>query len=165
MESLSTLTLDAGWQPISVIPAWRAFGMVYSERAQVIENHSQQLSALFYYPSVIVCKNYIRKSPIPLSPTRMNIYWRDNHTCQYCNLEDHHRRLTLDHVIPKSRGGDKSWLNLVTCCEKCNQKKADKTPSEASMELIRKPFVPTYNVLRAFKVEKYPKSWDKYLGV
>lgn len=163
-DSLLTLTLDAAWQPISIIPAFRGFGMVYTNRAQAIENHPQRLRALFYYPSVIVCKNYIRKSPIPLSPTRANIYWRDNHQCQYCRKFDHHRRLTLDHVIPKSRGGDKSWLNLVTCCEKCNQEKGDKTPSEASMELIKKPFVPSFNVLRAFKVDNPPLEWNKFLG-
>jgi len=158
-----TLTLDAAWQPISIIPADRGFSMVYAGRAQAVENYSAMPCALFYYPSVIVCKNYIRKHPIPLSPTRANIYWRDNLTCQYCTKKDYFRKMTLDHVIPKSKGGPKTWLNLVTCCERCNQRKGDKTPSEASMELIREPFVPSYDVTRAFRITETPESWDKFL--
>ena len=72
--------------------------------------------------------------------------------------------MTLDHVLPKSRGGDKGWLNLVTCCERCNQIKGDRTPSEASMKLLREPRVPRYDVVRAFKIDKTPDSWDKFLG-
>jgi 5-methylcytosine-specific restriction endonuclease McrA len=158
-----TLTLDAAWQPISIIPAHRGFSMVYSGRAQAVENYSAQPCALFYYPSVIVCKKYIRRRPIPLSPTRANIYWRDDLTCQYCGKKDFYRKMTLDHVVPKSRGGPKTWLNLVTCCERCNQRKGDKTPSEASMELLRMPFVPRYDVTRAFRIDKTPESWDKFL--
>jgi 5-methylcytosine-specific restriction endonuclease McrA len=163
-EKLLTLTLDAAWQPISIIPADKGFSMVYSGRARAIEDHSQKPCALFYYPSVIVCNNYIRRSPIPLSATRANIYWRDNLQCQYCGIKGHQRRMTLDHVLPKSRGGDKGWLNLVTCCERCNQIKGDRTPSEASMKLLREPRVPRYDVVRAFKIDKTPDSWDKFLG-
>tara|TARA_R110002153_G_scaffold27361_3_gene84932 strand:+ start:6630 stop:7139 length:510 start_codon:yes stop_codon:yes gene_type:complete len=163
-ERLLTLTLDAAWQPISIIPAYRGFGMVYSERAQAVENYSIMPCALFYYPSVIVCNKYIRKKPIPLSPTRANIYWRDNLMCQYCSTKGHSRSLTLDHVVPRSRGGLGTWLNLVTCCVRCNQIKGDKTPLEASMELIRVPYVPKFNVLRAFKVKEIPVNWNKFLG-
>jgi len=162
-EKLLTLTLDAAWQPISIIPADKGFSMVYSGRAQAIENYSEKPCALFYYPSVIVCKKYIRTKPIPLSPTRSNIYWRDKLTCQYCGKTEDKRRMTLDHVIPKSRGGPKTWLNLVTCCVSCNQKKGDKTPSEASMELITTPHAPRFNVMRAFKINETPNSWDKFL--
>ena len=164
-EKLFTLTLDAAWQPISVISVDRGFSMVYSGRARAVENHSTKPCAIYYYPSVIVCKNYIRTRPIPLSPTRANIYWRDDSQCQYCGRFDVYRKLTLDHVIPKSRGGDKGWLNLVTCCQRCNQRKGDKTPSEAFMKLIKEPYVPKFSVIRAFKVQSTPPSWDKFLGV
>lgn len=158
-----TLTLDAAWQPISIISADRGFNMVYSERAQAIENYSQKPCALFYYPSVVVCNTYIRTKPIPLTPTRANIYWRDDLTCQYCGKKDYYRKMTLDHVLPKSRGGDKGWLNLVTCCTRCNQRKGDKTPFEASMKLVKEPRVPHYDVTRAFRIDKTPTSWDKFL--
>lgn len=158
-----TLTLDAAWQPISIIPAYKGFSMIYSGRARAVENYSIKPCALFYYPSVIVCNNYIRTKPIPLSPTRANIYWRDNLTCQYCGRKDFYRNMTLDHVIPKSRGGDKGWLNLVTCCVPCNQSKGNKTPSEASMKLIKEPRVPRYDVTRAFRIDNVPESWNKFL--
>ncbi len=158
-----TLTLDAAWQPISIIPAYKGFSMVYSERAQAVETYSIMPCALFYYPSVIVCKKYIRRKPIPLSPTRANIYWRDDLTCQYCGKKDYYRKMTLDHVIPKSRGGPKTWLNLVTSCASCNQRKGDKTPPEASMELLREPHVPSFDVTRAFRIDNVPESWNKFL--
>ena len=165
-----TLTLDAAWQPISIFPADRGFSMVYAGRAQAVENYSAMPCALFYYPSVIVCKNYIRRRPIPLSPTRANIYWRDNLTCQYCGKTDYQRKMTLDHVIPKSRGGPKSWDNLVTCCVPCNQKKGDKTPSEASMDLFKEPRAPNINLwssidwmMRKHGRRQLPESWNKFL--
>ena len=158
-----TLKLDAAYQPLEIIEGLRGFSMVYSRRARAIENHSHKLDALFYYPSIIVCKNYIRKRPVHLSPTRMNIYWRDNYRCQYCHNHFGTSQLTLDHVIPKSRGGGKSWQNLVTCCSQCNQKKGDKTPSEASMSLFKEPVAPSFNIVRTKPHVVIPLSWKNYL--
>jgi 5-methylcytosine-specific restriction endonuclease McrA len=76
---------------------------------------------------------------VPLS--RFNIFRRDGHKCVYCGTN---KNLTIDHVLPKSRGGDNSWKNLVTCCGICNLKKDDRTPEEADMVFLRKPFTPTY---------------------
>ena len=159
-----TIVLDAAWQPINIISAERAFAMVYSERARAIEFYSQKPCALFYYPSVVICRAYVRKRFISLYPTRANILWRDKYSCQYCTKKGNYRSLTLDHIIPKSRGGDKGWLNLVTCCARCNQKKGSKTPSEAFMSLIREPHVPKFNVMRVFGFKKTPEPWKKYLG-
>ena len=106
------LKLDASWQPLEIIDSLKAFSMVYSGRARIVENHSQQFNALFYYPSVIVLNSYVRKEPVFLTPTRMNIYWRDDYRCQYCHNKFHQSKLTLDHVIPKSRGGLKNWENI-----------------------------------------------------
>ena len=158
-----TLKLDAAWQPLEIIDSLKGFSMVYSGRARIVENYSQQFNALFYYPSVIVLNTYIRKTPVFLTPTRMNIYWRDSYKCQYCHNKFHQSKLTLDHVIPKSRGGLKSWENLVTCCERCNQKKGNKTPSEASMKLFRVPTKPTFSVLRTKPHLKIPLSWKKFI--
>ena len=159
-----TLVLDAAWQPINIISSERAFGMVFSERAKAIEFHSQKPCALFYYPSVVLCRTYVRRRYVSLYPTRANILWRDNYKCQYCTKKGTYRTLTLDHIIPKSRGGDKGWLNIVTCCAGCNQKKGDKTPSEAFMSLIREPYVPKFNVLRVLGLKDTPEPWKKYLG-
>lgn len=165
MEFNKTLVLDAAWQPINIIDVEQAFSMIYSDRAQALEEHSYGPCALFLYPSVIRCKTYVRKKPIDLPASRINIYLRDNYSCQYCGEQNDHKDLTLDHVIPKSRGGQKGWFNLVSCCKPCNQRKRDKTPSEASMELKKKPAPMKFDVLRLAKMKtEPPTNWRKFLG-
>ena len=158
-----TLKLDAAWQPLEIIDSLKGFSMVYSGRARIVENYTQQFNALFYYPSVIVLKNYVRTRPVYLSPTRLNIYWRDLYKCQYCCEKFHESKLTLDHVIPKSKGGLKSWENLVTSCGRCNQKKGSKTPFEASMKLFKVPTKPKFSVFRTKPHLKIPLSWKKFI--
>lgn len=162
-KKIYTLKLDAAWQPIEVIEGLRAFSMVYSGRAQVVENHSYRLNALFYFPSVIVLNSYVRKKQINLSPTRLNVYWRDKYTCQYCNKRFVYSQLTLDHVIPKSRGGQKNWNNIVTSCQNCNQIKADRTPQEASMLLVKEPKRPIYSVLASKPEFDIPEEWKRFI--
>ena len=158
-----TLKLDASWRPIEIIPAEKAFSMVYTGRAQPVENYTHGPCARFLFPSVIVLKNYIQKKRVSMSPTRKNIYWRDKYTCQYCTGQFKYKHLSLDHVIPKSRGGGRGWLNLVTCCHACNQKKGNKTPSEASMALIRKPYVPNVTIVDFYHHIEVPKKWLNFI--
>ena len=102
---LMTLKLDASWRPIEIITAEKAFSMVYTGRAQPVESYSHGPCARFLFPSVIVLQNYIQRKRIRMSPTRKNIYWRDKYTCQYCSGQFKYKHLSLDHIIPKSRGG------------------------------------------------------------
>ena len=91
--------------------------------------------------------------------------------CQYCNKRFAKSNLTLDHVVPKSRGGDKSWNNLVTSCASCNQNKADNTPYEAGMTLLKEPTPPKNNYWNSPEWilsrvgSNIPKEWEKFLGV
>jgi 5-methylcytosine-specific restriction endonuclease McrA len=95
---------------------------------------------------------------VPL--TKHNIFRRDGHKCGYCGSK---RELTLDHILPKSRGGGNTWKNLITCCKTCNGKKNDMTPSEASMELLVTPYAPTM-IQFIDKINNDPRSsWSKYL--
>ncbi len=171
MSKLYTLKLDAAWRPIEVVDSFKGFSLVFSGRAQVVENHSQLACALFPFPSVVVLKSYIRKRQFTVSPTRNTIFHRDKYICQYCYNRFSKNRLTLDHVVPKSKGGDKSWTNLVTSCSSCNQKKADKTPYEACMPLLREPLPPKNNYWNSpewilSKVgNNIPEGWEKFLGV
>ena len=158
-----TLKLDAAWRPIEIIPAEKGFSMVYTGRAQSVENYTHGPCARFLFPSVIVLKNYVQKRRITMSPTRKNIYWRDKYTCQYCAGQFKHKDLSLDHVIPKSRGGDRGWLNLVACCHCCNQKKGNKTPLEASMQLIKKPYVPSVSIIDFYHHINVPKNWLPFI--
>ena len=171
MNKLYTLKLDASWRPIEVVNSYKGFSLVFSGRAQVVENHPQLACALFYFPSVIVLNSYVRKHQFKVSPTRNTIFYRDKYRCQYCCERFSKSKLTLDHVIPKSRGGDKSWTNLVTCCSCCNQKKADKTPYEASMTLFKEPMPPkscywnSPEWILSRVGNNVPNEWEKFLGV
>ena len=96
-----------------------------------------------------------------LNANRTNILWRDKNQCQYCGVIQTPKELTLDHVLPKSRDGENTWTNLVTCCKKCNQEKRDRTPEEAGMSLLKKPKAPKYSILR--DVKNISPSWKLYL--
>ena len=96
-------------------------------------------SGIFKLPKHIVLKKFVYIPFKEFSPTRKNIFRRDNHTCQYCSCKLHGTDATIDHVIPRSRGGKHRWENVVSCCLKCNRKKANKTPSEAKMNLLTIP--------------------------
>ena len=95
---------------------------------------------------------------------RENILVRDEFVCQYCGKKFSPEELTLDHVYPKSRLGPDIWENIVACCKECNQKKADRTPKEARMKLIRRPYRPKDYL--EFELKKYPedivKHWQEY---
>ena len=159
-----TLKLDASWRPIEIIPAEKGFSMVYSGRAQPVENYTHGPCARFLFPSVIVLKNYIQKRRVLMSPTRKNIYWRDKYVCQYCSGKFKYKHLSLDHIIPKSRGGGRGWLNLVTCCHTCNQKKGNKTPSEASMRLIKVPYIPNASIVDIYHHIDVPNVWLNFIA-
>lgn len=159
-----TLKLDAAWQPIEVISADRGFTMVHSGRAKAIELYNDGPCPFYFYPSVIVLNKYIRTKRIILSPTRKNIYWRDKYICQYCGNRFPYTGLTLDHIVPKASGGKGGWLNLVTACVKCNQKKGCKSVEDAGMELIKEPTKPHVNILNFYHLNKVPKQWNNYIS-
>jgi 5-methylcytosine-specific restriction endonuclease McrA len=170
VSKLYTLKLDASWRPIEVVDSYKGFSLVFSGRARVVENHSHSACALFYFPSVVVLNSYIRKREFKVSPSRNTIFYRDKNICQYCHKRFSKSKLTLDHVIPKSKGGDKSWHNLVTCCSSCNQKKADKTIEQVGFKLLNEPSPPTSRLWSSpeWLISKVgnniPQEWEKFLG-
>ena len=139
-----SLKLDAAWQPLEIINTYKAFNMCYSGRAKIV---SFSLISGMEIPSVIVLHNYVRRFPFRLSCNRRNVFWRDKQQCQYCAKIFKFDDLTMDHVMPKSRGGGKSWENIVTSCKACNSKKRNQTPKEAQMPLIRRPHSPRVSLL------------------
>jgi len=96
-------------------------------------------SGIFKLPKHIVLKKYVYIPYKEFSPTRKNIFRRDDYTCQYCSCKLQGPTATVDHVLPRSRGGLHKWDNVVSCCLKCNRKKGNRTPSEAKMELLSNP--------------------------
>ncbi|HIE80229.1 MAG TPA: HNH endonuclease, partial [Nitrospinaceae bacterium] len=122
-------------------------------------------STSFELPTVIrVLKMVRRNRKKGLAFSKKNILRRDNYTCQYCGISTH--PLTVDHVVPKSRGGKTNWTNIVVACKTCNLKKGDRTPLEVDMTLVRLPRKPDYQFI-PFIVPSGPDShveiWQKYL--
>jgi|TARA_B100000282_G_scaffold135365_1_gene96951 5-methylcytosine-specific restriction endonuclease McrA len=151
-----SLKLDAAWQPLEIIGSYRAFNMCYSGRAKMVSGY---MADGIKIPSVIVLHTYVRKFPFKLSCNRKNVFWRDNYHCQYCGGEFKINDLTMDHVNPKSKGGEKSWENIVTSCKCCNSKKRDRTPKEAKMPLIKKPYSPRVGLLDLNRNIPIHKDW------
>ena len=151
-----SLKLDAAWQPLEIISTYKAFNMCLTGRAKIV---SSSLLGGIEIPSVVVLNNYIRKFPFRLSCNRKNVFWRDNHQCQYCGNFFKFDNLTMDHVVPKSKGGAKSWENIVTSCSGCNSKKRDRTPKEARMPLLRRPHSPRVNLLDLNRNVPIHKDW------
>ncbi len=121
----------------------------------------RSITKSFPFPSVIRLANFIRVPFKKIELSRKNVIRRDAMTCQYCGGK--HTDLTVDHVIPKSRGGADSWENLVTACKKCNNKKGSRTPEEADMKLIARPKRPNHILFIQQAVGKVEDTWRPFL--
>jgi len=136
------LVLNASFEPINICPARRAITMVLNGLA-VVEEPSPHLIRTarmsLPVPSVIRLFKYRKVPRQKRSVSRKNILLRDRDSCQYCGHILPHRSLTLDHVLPRSRGGESTWENLVAACYPCNNAKGNRTPQEAGMALARQP--------------------------
>lgn len=139
----AVLVLNYDYTPLNVTTLKRGFVLVDKGKAEVVKSDDNPIVAGFktyVRPVIIRLLNYIKFYTRALRPNRSRIYRRDNHECVYCGSK---KSLTIDHVLPKSRGGQNEWTNLVTSCIKCNLKKADRTPEEAKMKMKKPPHVPT----------------------
>lgn len=143
--SKRALVLNQDYSPVTVCNVQKAFLLVYLNKAEILETDNKlklrSITRNFPFPSVIRLINYIHKPYMGVMLSRQNIYKRDEHTCQYCGVS---KDLTLDHLIPRSKGGKSSWNNLVTACKRCNARKGDSKPEENDMVLSRLPFKPSY---------------------
>lgn len=163
----SVLVLNATYEPLSVVSIQRAIVLLLKEKAELLEAAETTLRArgmAMPVPLVIRMVYYVRiprAMTLPLS--RRTVMARDQYTCQYCGVTPGRTELTLDHVLPRSRGGRTEWENVVVACRTCNQKKGNRTPREAQMGLARSPRRPRYIAL-AFLSDSTPReAWNKYL--
>jgi 5-methylcytosine-specific restriction endonuclease McrA len=160
----NVLVLNASYEPLNITTWRRAVILLLKEKAEQVEHNGKFILPDFPLPTVIRLRHYVRVPYKDIPLTRKNILHRDSHSCQYCAYTGDD--LTLDHVIPRSRGGADSWENLVSACVQCNVKKGSRTPKEAGMTLRippRKPYSSLY-----FEVTKHVKSgmnkeWQKYI--
>jgi len=152
-----TLKLDAAWQPLEIIDSFRAFNMCLTGRAKQIVQYDDGR------PAVIVLKSYVRRFQFSLSCNRRNVFWRDDNKCQYCLDTFAYSNLTMDHVNPRSKGGIREWSNIVTSCKECNTTKRNRTPKEANMMLLRKPFTPRVKMMDLYRNIPIQEEWKDFL--
>lgn len=162
------LVLNASYEPIHVCAVRRALillvkGMASTEEAGEGRVHSPSQSLAV--PSVIRLLEYRRIPRQMRAISRKNILIRDQYTCQYCNKQFGAGDLTLDHVVPRSRGGNNTWENLVACCLRCNNRKGDRLPVEAQMRLQRQPKPFNLHTSRSLmrQMGNHQENWRKYL--
>ena len=162
------LVLNASYEPINVCAARRAIVLVLKGVAMAEEENGHYLHAArlaFRVPSVIRLLEYRRIPHQTRALSRKNILLRDHSTCQYCGTQYPPSELTLDHVQPRSRGGESAWDNLVACCKRCNHRKGNRTPEESGMHLLRRPRGFSLHVNRQIMryLGRADETWRKYL--
>ena len=162
------LLLNITYEPLRIINWKKAITLLFLGKVEVIEEYNKDIHAVSFtikLPSVVRLLNLVKRPKSPVKFSRQNIYARDRYQCQYCGKRFPSEELTYDHVVPKSRGGKTQWTNIVTCCVDCNRLKGGRTPSEASMTLVRKPsrptWVPVIRVTVGYK--EIPDTWRDYL--
>ncbi len=161
------LLLNSNYEPLNVCDVRRAFRLLFGEKAEVIQyDHHDVRSArqVFRAPSVIRLQYHVKRPRPRVRLSRREIFSRDLHTCQYCGVQTHD--LTLDHIVPRHRGGSHSWDNLVAACKTCNHRKGGKLLEEARMRLHRPPFEPRCDVYTQFTpylTDPRNEAWRDYL--
>jgi len=185
------LVLDKNYQPIRIVNVRGAIYLVFREAANVIDGdynvfelqewlrHSKHrievdddfpalrsIDSAFGIPDIIILRNFIQKKPRESVCTKMNVFMRDLYQCQYCGIKINQGNATIDHIIPRARGGEITWTNAVTSCKECNNKKGHKSLSEFGMKLKKHPapLVWNHNYFRRY-CKRYPnKVWARFLG-
>jgi 5-methylcytosine-specific restriction endonuclease McrA len=168
MTVRDTLLLDQGYQPLRVIPWQRALCMHFVGKVELVSAHDwiiRTVSSSYVAPAVVRLLRRVKVRPMYVRFSRENVYLRDGYRCQYCNKGCSGADLTLDHVIPRSRGGKTTWRNVVTACVECNRRKGRETPEEARMPLKMPPLRPRWLAPRVFQLgeETLPEAWRDWL--
>ena len=161
------LVLNQNYEPLNVCNLPRAFRLVFGQRAEVLEYDHQLIRtprADYPAPAVIRLQHQIRRPRPRVKLTRREVFTRDGYTCQYCGRQSND--LTLDHVVPRHRGGAHSWDNLVTACKACNHRKGGKLLDEAKFRLAHRPVEPrcdVYSLFTPYLRDDRNESWRSYI--
>jgi 5-methylcytosine-specific restriction endonuclease McrA len=163
---MRTLVLNAGYEPLAVVSFKRAIVLVMNDKATIVERVEDApvwgARAAYDRPAVILLTRYVRVPNARRVPvTRRGVLRRDGHRCGYCGKS----ASTIDHVLPRSRGGADSWENLVACCLRCNNVKGDRTPQEMSWELRITPRPPHGAHWTVRGTERADPQWEPYLAL
>lgn len=164
--NMRTLVLNAGYEPLAVVSFRRALLLVLNQKATILEPFANQKvhssNQEFEMPSVILLTRYVRIPSLRRVPlSRRGVLRRDAHRCAYCGKS----ASTVDHVLPKSRGGRDSWENLVACCLRCNNTKSDRTLAELGWNLNFVPRMPSTAEFTVRGAERLEPEWHSYLAL
>jgi 5-methylcytosine-specific restriction endonuclease McrA len=181
----STLVLNRNWVPVDITTVLNALTKVYDGSARVVKADDYtvhdfdswtQVSVAegepcvrtatleIAIPEVIVLSKYNDVPVRGVAFSRSNLYRRDAYKCQYCGVRPGTQELTIDHVLPRSRGGTSTWTNCVVACVKCNFKKANRTPAEAGFKLSKAPGKPSWTPKLVLARIPYRASWEKFVS-
>lgn len=179
-----TLILNRNWQPVGVTTVARAVVKIWNETARVVDPSDYQTyswsdwarfqpeddelsiqgsQSRFRVPEVITLLKYDRVPRNVVTFSRRNVFKRDRFTCQYCGCQPGSEELTIDHVLPRSQGGETSWENCVLACVDCNSRKAAMTPAQAKMHLLKEPVRPKWKPFYAMQSIRID-SWSRFIS-
>jgi len=166
--SKKILLIDATYQVQSFIELKKALKHIYKDKVDVVSNWDEYIyfgKSKISYPAIVKLKIAVRRNYYTNNFSRTSLFKRDMGTCQYCGLELTRATITMDHVIPKSQGGDTSFANCVISCYACNNRKGNRTPEQANMTLLKKPAHPTiFSLQRELDPqEHWHPDWDYFI--
>jgi 5-methylcytosine-specific restriction endonuclease McrA len=164
---MKTLVLDQSYLPVNVVSWQRAMGYIARDRASVLEEYGETIHKGIQMPAVVRLNNSVHRTKQRVKFSRANVLARDKGRCQYCGAKLPSGELTYDHVIPRAQGGKTVWENIVMACVPCNAAKANRTPVQADMRLIKAPvrpnWIPQYNP--RLRLNNVPAEWADYWNV
>ena len=159
------LLLNASYEPLSICDAKHAFLLIFGGKAVAVAHHPElrirTITETFPLPSVVRLTVFVHIRYRMAALNRKNIFQRDGFRCQYCGSKEY--PLTIDHMLPRSRGGEDSWENLITACRPCNTRKGNRTPLEAGMNPLLKPGRPGNIMLIREHYLPLAEAWKPYL--
>jgi hypothetical protein len=167
--SKKTLLLNASYEILSFIPERKVFKLLFKDKVEVISSWDDYItwgSGKVKHPSILRLKNHVKRNYFNSNFSRKALVKRDRSMCQYCAKKLPASQITVDHVLPRAQKGTTSFTNCVVCCHSCNNKKADRTPEQAGMVLLRKPTHPSFTTSNyiADPQEHWFNGWNDFLS-
>ena len=164
---MKCLLLNSTYDNMAFITEIRAIKLYFNDKIEVISSWDEKISWVngsIKIPATVRLKNYVKYQQRRVAFSRIMVFKRDSFMCQYCSRQGTDHTLTIDHILPKSRGGQTTWLNTTTSCPKCNMYKNNQTPEEAGLKLLSQPYVPDLRLRTQLpNVGKIHEDWYIYL--
>lgn len=169
ISNKKTLLLNASYEILNFISERKVFKLLIKDKVEIISNWDDDVawvSGNIKHPSILRLKNHVKRNFFNSNFSRKALVKRDKSVCQYCKIKLIASQVTIDHVLPRAQGGITSFINCAVSCQTCNNKKADRTPEQAGMILIKKPAHPSFsaNNYSLDQQEYWHTDWSDYLG-